>query len=363
MTWTRIIEGVYDFSRNLDWMFQIQEQPESAAVVHKCLNLWQPDGCIVDCGHGYGHLTTCFTHIPTVYLNLPITRSTARFFNVHEDTQLVCKAAFDHLLSLERDHYAFVTYVQRAKWADLRLKLFRERMTKEGKPHTILSPSEALDPRAIARLPPNCGILGCNDRMAQMVLQSAIMSKRSVPDDLAVMGIDNDTLVCEAQTPALTSIEIDLHSAGRKLGSFLAKIIDDPSACPQMDFYGPAGVRRRESTRVLRRPNAKIQTALEFIRTNACNGHLGIDDVAKVMGCARSRATVLFRQATGKSILDEINETRVQHAFKLLRDTSLPISDIVASCGYDSSTFFKKAFKNKTGMTMRDWRKQQLTAS
>jgi len=356
LTWSRIIEGAYAFSRKRDWMFQIQEHPTSAAEARKCLGLWKPDGCIVDCGHGYGYLSSCFRSVPTVYLNLPPSKSSARFFNVHEDTRRVCDAALDHLLSLECDHYAFVTYSQKARWADLRLQLFRKRMNAEARPYTVISPAEAVDPRVIERLPARCGILGCNDRMAQYVLQSALMTSRSIPDDISVMGIDNDTLICEAQSPALTSVEIDLRQAGYKLGALLAKVMDDPSAPPQTEFYGPTCVLRRESTRILRQPSVRIRTAMAFIRENACNRRLLVEDVAKVLGCSRTRAITMFRAATGKSILEEINDARFEQACRLLRNTTLPISAVVASCGYDSSSFFKRTFKCKTGLTMRDYR-------
>ena len=72
------------------------------------------------------------------------------------------------------------------------------------------------------------------------------------------------------------------------------------------------------------------------------------------MNCSRRLATLRFREAVGHSIVDEIHDVRFQHACKLLDETDMPIYDIVSDCGYDSESFFKKYFKLRTGLSMKD---------
>jgi LacI family transcriptional regulator len=355
-TWPRIIEGAYDFSRTRDWMFLIQDQRDSLAEMRKLLKDWQPDGCIVDCGHGYGYHTQAFSGLPTVYLNMPRGKTAARHSVVREDTKAIMDTALDYLLNLNREHYAFVGVPVKAVWNELRLAMFKQRMKAEGKPYTILSYADAAKPQTITRLPQKCGILGCNDKMAQIVLQSARIAGREIPDDISVVGIDNEVLVCEAQSPGITSVEIDLHLAGYKLGELLERLMDDPKASPQTATYGPSYINYRGSSRILQHPTAKIQSVLDFIQTNAYSGNLRIEDVAKMMGCSRTLAINRFKQATGKSILQAINDIRFERACQLLKNSNLTIYEIVTACGYDSESFFKKLFRARTGMTMREYR-------
>ena len=360
-TWPRIIEGAHDFSRTRDWMFLIQDQRDSLTEMRKLLKDWQPDGCIVDCGHGYGYHAQAFNEVPTVYLNMPRGKTAARHSVVREDTKAIMDTALDYLLNLNREHYAFIGVPVKAFWNELRLAMFKQRMKAEGKPYTILSYEDAANPQVVARLPQKCGILGCNDKMAQIVLQSTRIAGREIPDDISVVGIDNEVLVCEAQSPGITSVEIDLHLAGYKLGELLERLMEDPKASPQTATYGPSYINYRGSSRILQHPTAKIQSVLDFIQANACSGNLRIEDVAKMMGCSRTLAINRFKQATGKSILEAINDIRFERACQLLKNSNCTIYEIVTACGYDSESFFKKLFRARTGVTMREYRKAHMT--
>ena len=361
-TQPRIVEGAYDFSRTHDWMFIIQSQPGSSAETHKLLKNCQPDGCIVDCGHGYDYHTQPFKSLPTVYLNMPQSKTALRHSVVREDTKAIMDTALDYLLNLNREHYAFVPAPIKAVWNDTRLSLFKQRMESEKRPYTILSAEDAAEPQNVARLPKKCGILGSNDRMAQIVLRSARVTGREIPGDISVVGIDNELLICEAQTIGISSVERDLHFAGSKLGELLARLMDNPKASPQTATYGPVCIYVRGSSRILKHPISKIQSVLDFIQANACNGNLCIGDVAKMMGCSRTLAINRFKQATGKNILEAINDTRFERACQLLKSTNCAIYEIVSACGYTSESFFKKHFRARTGMTMKEFRKRAPSA-
>ena len=94
-TWPRIIEGAYDFSRTRDWMFLIQNQRDSLSEMRKLIKDWQPDGCIVDCGHGYGYHTQAFGGLPAVYLNMPRGKTAARHSVVREDSKAISPTRCD----------------------------------------------------------------------------------------------------------------------------------------------------------------------------------------------------------------------------------------------------------------------------
>ena len=357
-TWTRFLDGVYDFARGQDWMFLSVRNSPSAVSLKQQIQHWNPDGCIVDCMSGRGFHPEVFKSlsVPVIYLNHPESRSRDSQFSVCEDSEQIVRLALNHLCGLGCAHLAFVRHPENPEWALRRLEAFK-RFAREARiPISILSSEDAASPKQLARLPSHTGILGCCDQIAQVALQSVIMNKRRIPDDLAILGIDNEPVICEAQAPGLSSISVNRFKAGRLLGELLAQRMSSTSATPRTVYYGPEGIQIRGSTRLLRTTSSKIQVALEFIRANACNGRLGIDDVAKKIGYARTRTATLFRQATGKSILEEINDIRLEEARRLLTNSTFTISEIIAACGYSSAAFLSKAFRRRTGMTMRQYR-------
>jgi two-component system response regulator YesN len=98
--------------------------------------------------------------------------------------------------------------------------------------------------------------------------------------------------------------------------------------------------------------------ALEYIRLNATSSGTSVDAVAKAMGCSRRLATMRFREKTGKTITEAIVERRLEKAMSLLRDPWRTLGSIANFCGYDSESYMKKIFKRATGVTMREWRRQ-----
>ena len=358
-SWSEYLEGIHEFAHDRDWMLLALNNPPSSEALKRQLLHWRPDGCIVDCAGGHGYHPEVFRSMsfPIVYLNHPIDHSLKDHFAVCEDSAAVTRLALEHLQTLECRHFIFIKYHKKAEWEARRLRAFHDFVNKNGSSHSILSSEEVADIETIRQLPPHSGILGCCDAVAQVALQSAILAGRRIPNDLAIIGIDNEQTICEAQKPELSSVEIDRKCAGRKLAELLALTMNDTAEKPRTVYYGPSRIIRRDSTKSLGSPSLKTLTALEYIRENACNGRLSIDDVAKVMGCARTGATELFRRTTGKSIGEAINEIRFKRACELLNQSDMTIGEIIAACGYDSASYLSRYFRERTGITMREWRK------
>ena len=106
----------------------------------------------------------------------------------------------------------------------------------------------------------------------------------------------------------------------------------------------------------------RARDALDFIRKNFADPDLTVGQVVETMGCSRSLADLLFRKSSGGSILDEIQNVRLENAYRLLRNPHQKIDSIPTLCGYCSEPFFKRLFKKKTGLTMREWRKKNATS-
>ena len=131
----------------------------------------------------------------------------------------------------------------------------------------------------------------------------------------------------------------------------------------KVEFYGPLRLVRRGSTAAPSGTSPRVRRALEYIRRNACSQSIFLDRIIEEMGCSRRMGTLQFKKETGRTMLAEIHEHRFEKACDLLSRTRLPISTVVAHCGYRSDAFIKKMFLARTGLTMREYRKSRTGSS
>ena len=179
-----------------------------------------------------------------------------------------------------------------------------------------------------------------------------------VPDDLAVLGVDNDRTICENTSPTLSSVDPCTEQSGFVAAKMLSEQMSGHGGRPTRKLFPPSNIVERASTRRLSCDRSKVASALETIRCRACDG-IGVADVVAEMGVSRRAAEKHFRLATGQSILEEINNVRFERVFELLRDPQRQIGAIAGLCGFSTEVALRKAFRLRTGMSMKDWRSQK----
>ena len=188
--------------------------------------------------------------------------------------------------------------------------------------------------------------------MAEACTQSGL----ACPDDVAIIGADNDSVRCENHDPQLSSIASDYLNVGRLAADLLAgQLHRGAKPAPRTVTFGPTEIVRRDSTRTLQTRDPTIQAALRKIARGACEGLTAADILADIP-CSRRLAEQRFRAAVGHSIGEEIMNVRLARVRKMLADPSLPIARIAPACGWKTESFLKRAFKRRTGLTMREWR-------
>ncbi len=364
-SWWQKLAGVHRFALEHGWFVQVVSKSASAAEIRDALKEWRPVGCIVD--RAMNHTAPpdhVFRDIPTVYHDpSPAFRPRHHPFLMH-DSAAEAALAGKELLDLNCASYAYIGTADGIHWDKDRLAQFRKDAKSAGTSVTVL-PRLGLK-EAITALPKPCGILGANDDCAIRAFHAATTAGFSIPDEVALAGIDNDEIYCESVSPGLTSVEPDFEGAGYRLAQMLeteikrAKRGEAPLQPPPVETYGPLRIVRRGSTAVIPGLSRAVRRALEYIRSHACEHGLSVDGVSAVMGCSRSLATSRFRKETGHSILDEIHEHRFRKMCELLSQGHLPIGIVVERCGYESDGFAKRLFRQRTGMTMHEYRKRNL---
>ena len=193
-----------------------------------------------------------------------------------------------------------------------------------------------------------------NDYAAMQVAETCRQANLACPSDFSLVGVDNEEMHCECADPTLTSIEQDFREAGRLAADLLAELIENPKLPPKHLKFGPVRLVRRQSTRSFKVYDPRITRAVERIRRDATAGLTAADLLAE-FPCSRRVAEKRFRAATGKTILEEIQDVRFEKVCELLV-TDVPIGHIASQCGMRSDSFLKRFFKARTGMTLREWR-------
>ena len=363
-----MLAGVREFMRGTDLNLVVLESDGSPFPVRKLISFWHPVGCIVE---GNGKNVTvdtippnAFGDLPVVYLGCEAPIMPKGATNVVHDAVAASNAAARELLSLDFRNFAFVGVCGKT-WSARRREAFAAALETNGEQMAAIDfdmassvdyESEAKRLRVwLSALPKPCGLMAANDAMAEIVLSICKMSSIAVPDEIAVIGVDDAESICENTTPKLSSVRPDFRQGGSLAARLLVKKIQGDTAQRRVVF-SVYGLVRRGSTRVFRRKDAEVADALE--RIWAPDGvFLNAKDVLSGFSCSRRNAEIRFRLMTGRSVLQELAAARLQRAKKLLAETSLQISEVAANCGYRFTTHFRKLFRAETGMNPLAWRK------
>ena len=363
----RRLAGLSEYARHRGWNLQTAEALQSHQQAKELIRIWKPDGFIVCRGAALNNLPTkCFGGTPVVFSHNPGTVRTAKENCIFSDAAATVEMAVKELLSLNLAEYAFVGWIKPIGWSFRRKDAFMSLMSMHGRRVHMFDPSaHKCSPNTItahladwlATLPRPLGVLAANDQIAWRIVSACNLAGLSVPDDVAVVGIDNDEELCEGSHPTISSVDPDFAASGQLAGEILDKLMSNPGTTPSHITFPPLRLVRRESTRRFARHDAYVSKAVERIRREACNG-LSARDITKGFPCSRRMAEIRFHNLTGHSILREIRRVRLETAQHLLRTTSFGIEFIAGKCGYDSLPAFSIFFRQETGTSPTAWRRK-----
>ena len=299
-----------------------------------------------------GMITLENSAIPVVFTDYPRCEtpdSSRRNFLIRNDDILIGREAARYLISRSSFRsYAFIPTTTPTRWSTLRERGFRLHLPKSGVTPCRFNPSDDLT-EFLSRLQKPAAIMTATDYVAVRVLETCKAMNLSVPEQIAVIGVDNDELLCNSSRPTITSIKPD-HEG---LGHFGAKILDClmsrkklPQNIPQ--YVKPLEVIERDTTKIIPPAGFIVREALAFIRSNANKG-ISVDDVVKHIGVSRRLLYLRFRQMHGKSIHETILDTRLELAMGKLTKTTAPLSLIASECGFGAANRLSHLFFERYG--------------
>ena len=211
----------------------------------------------------------------------------------------------------------------------------------------------------IKQLPKPIGLMACNDMRGQQTLDACRSIGVALPDEIAVIGVDNDEVLCNLSTPPLSSVAPNAERIGYEAAVLLSRMMAGAKFSGGDIFVKPRGVVLRRSTEVLAIEDRQVAAATRFIREHACEG-IDVSDVLHAVPMSRSTMDRRFIRILGYSPKDEILRVRLNRAKQLLAETDLPLALIAEKVGLEHVEHFSRIFKNRAGMPPSSFRTQSV---
>lgn len=201
------------------------------------------------------------------------------------------------------------------------------------------------------------GVLAAIDPRGQQVLAACRLAGLAVPEEVAVIGVHNDELLCDLCDPPLSSVIPDARRAGYVAAGLLAKAMAGRRLAVTLHEIAPLGVASRQSTDMAAVADAKIAGAVRFMRQHAAGG-ANVGDVLRAVPMARTALERRFKAALGTTPHAHLRKLRIEHVKELLVSTSLPVGEIATAAGFEHIEYLSAMFRRVCGLSPREFRAQ-----
>jgi LacI family transcriptional regulator len=294
---------------------------------------------------------------------------------VETDDEAIGRAAADHFSERDFRHFGFAGD-ERFRWSGNRCRAFTAAVTARGhtvdvfpgaagrrgrgRPTSSAAPSD--DDESIEQwlrsLPTPVAVFACYDIRGRQVLDACRRAGLAVPDDVAVLGVDDDELLCGLASPPLSSVIPDAVGAGRLAAEILEALLRGERLEHEEWLLPPLGIATRQSTDVLAIDDELVVAAVRYIRAHACMG-IKVADVMHAVGAGRRTLESRFRSRIGHTPHEEIARVQFRRVEQLLRETALPLAVIATRAGFRHTEYMTVAFTRRHGVSPSRWRQRQ----
>lgn len=204
-------------------------------------------------------------------------------------------------------------------------------------------------------LPKPVAILSSNDVPARELAEMCRQLELHIPEQVALLGVDNDDLECHLCTPILSSIDLGSERVGYEAAKMLHAMMDHRAPKQKRISIPPLGIVTRQSTDTLAIQDSEVAAALAYIRSSA-HENIGVESILQAVPLSRRALERKFREQLGRTVLEEIRRVRLELAKSLLSDTNLPMPAIAVRCGFSGARRLAVVFRQVTGMTPSEYR-------
>jgi LacI family transcriptional regulator len=365
-----LLHGIAEFIRlHGPWSIYLAERglgDDPPAWLHR----WQGDGIIARIENQKIARAVRELGVPTVDLrgllsdlNVPL---------ITTDDEAVARLAVNHFLERGFRNFAFCGFVS-ADYSDNRSREFSRIVEESGFTCHVFQPcrkprpigtlalelsgltAEAEVARWVKDLPKPVSIMACNDIRGQQVLNACRDVGIAVPEEVAVLGVDNDDVLCDLSYPSMSSVVPDTQRIGYEAADLLEGMMAGDPAPEEPIYIPPLGVLTRRSTDVLAIEDRDLALAVRFIREHACEG-ITVEDVLANVPLSRSVFERRFARLFGRTPKAEILRARLDRVKQLLAGTDIPLKQISMKVGFTHPEYMNVIFKERTGQTPGQYR-------
>jgi LacI family transcriptional regulator len=288
---------------------------------------------------------------------------------VETDDDAIARLAAEHFLERDFRHFAFLGD-ERFRWSENRQVAFTDWIGTRGHRVDVFALPGARgrhrrnvqgrdDDEAIERwligLPKPLALFACYDIRGRQALDACRRAGIAVPDEVAVLGVDDDELLCGLSSPPLSSVIPDAVGAGRLAATLLERLLRGERLEAEEWLLPPLGIATRQSSDVLAIDDPLVVAAVRFIRTRACHG-IKVQDVVRELGTSRRILDKRFASRVGHTLHEEITRHRFRRVEQLLTETDLPLAVVAERCGFRHAEYLTVAFTRRHGIPPSHWR-------
>jgi LacI family transcriptional regulator len=364
----KILRGIGAYVHEVgNWSLYIEEEP-----LHKLpdLNHWQGDGIILSFWIWSLSKAACQPKLPTVGIEGrgPFYDPAWKIPSFNTDDKEIGRLGAKHLIERGFSRLAFCGYPTDPlrPWSEERAAGFLEYaaeqnvacIVRKGHYKTVRKWINMQHELTVwlESLEKPVGLMAANDARARHVLEACRAIGLRVPEDVAVLGVDNDDVICELTDPPLSSIEHGAASLGYQAAALLDRLMDGKKAKLMTTYVPPKEVVMRRSTDILAIEDPEVAAAMAYIHENSCRP-IRIADVVDAVQVSRSTLETKFKAVTGRTIHGEIRRLQIDCVRSLLATTDLPIKQIAAMAGFAHIHYMTTIFHQQTGWTPAEYRK------
>ncbi len=299
-------------------------------------------------------------NLPTIVKGMPVSNMPY----IEADEEAIGRIAAEHFLNRGFKNFAFCG-LKRA-WSPKRASQFQRRIQDAGYkvnhfPHLnqrgwdrqLTTLADWLE-----SLPKPSALMSCNDDRARHVIEACKHKGITVPDEIAVLGVDNDLVVCGLSDPPISSVQLNLEKAGYEAAALLDKMMKgEKNAKNEIIDISPSHVVPRQSTDILAIEDEELAKAVQFIRNNATHA-IQVRDVVEASSFSRRNLYDKFRRILNRSINEEIRRVRVERICELLLNTDYSISQVAMLMNFPDCNHISRYFKKEKGVSPVEFRKR-----